>query len=219
MTFQSILKLAAIAIATALCVALFYSWRAEQRDRAQLAGELAATKKLLADTDARQHERDAQLAQTLAVLAKEKQTITTPIQIVRELPKEIPLPLPISLQSEQNKPTARTADKAPGPSQNSPPPTASGQVKNDQSSQAVIPQQDLKPLYDFALDCKACQAKLIAAQSDLSDEKTKATVLTRERDDALRIAKGGSVWHRIARAAKWFALGAAAGALLAKAPR
>jgi hypothetical protein len=74
-------------------------------------------------------------------------------------------------------------------------------------------------LYDFALDCKACQAKLIAAQSDLSDEKTKATVLTRERDDALRIAKGGSVWHRIARAAKWFALGAAAGALLAKAPR
>jgi hypothetical protein len=143
MMFQSILKLAAIVLGAALCVAVFFSWRTEQRDRAQLASELASTKKLLADTDARQHERDAQLAQTLAVLAREKQTITTPIQIVRELPKEIPLPLPISLQSEQNKPTDRAANGAPGFLQNSPAPTSSGPVKNDQPSQAVIPQQDL----------------------------------------------------------------------------
>jgi hypothetical protein len=115
MTFQSILKLAAIAIATALCVALFYSWRAEQRDRAQLAGELAATKKLLADTDARQHERDAQLAQTLAVLAKEKQTITTPIQIVRELPKEIPSAAAhlLAIRTEQtNRPHRRQSPRS-----------------------------------------------------------------------------------------------------------
>ena len=213
------IKFAGVAVILVLAVVVVTAWRADQRDRAQLASELAATKKLLADTGARQHERDAQLTQTLAVLAKEKQPITTPIQIVRELPKEIPLPLPIFLQSKQSKPAAHTAEGAPGPSQDSSAPTTSAPAKNGQSAQALIPQQDLKPLYDFALDCKACQAKLIAAQSDLTDEKTKTTVLTRERDDAVRIAKGGSVWHRIARAAKWFALGAAAGALLAKVPR
>ena len=218
MTLQSLLKLIAAISATVLCLAAFFSWRAEQRDRAQLASELAATKKLLADADARQHERDAQLTQTLAGLLKEKQTITTPIQIVRELPKEIPLPLPISLKSDQSKPPNNTAADFIDNSHNSSAASTSEPAKNDQPAQAVIPQQDLKPLYDFALDCTACQARLSAAQSDLTDEKTKTTALARERDDALRVARGGSIWHRIARAGKWFALGAA-GAVLAKTMR
>jgi hypothetical protein len=37
----------------------------------------------------------------------------------------------------------------------------------------VIRAEDLKPLYDFTLDCKACQAKLAATQADLSDERQK----------------------------------------------
>jgi hypothetical protein len=40
--------------------------------------------------------------------------------------------------------------------------------------------------------------------------------LTRERDDAVRIARGGNAWRRIGRAAKWFLIGAAAGAIAAK---
>jgi len=220
MTLQSLLKLIAASIATVLCVAMFFSWRAELRDRAQLASELAATKKLLADTDARQHDRDAQLTQTLAGLVKEKQTITTPIQIVRELPKEIPLPAPLSLQPDQSKPASSSAaGETLNNDHNSSAPATSGPAKSDQPTEAVIPQQDLKPLYDFALDCQACQAKLTAAQNNLTDEKTKTTALTRERDDALRVARGGSTWHRITRAAKWFALGAAAGAVVAKTTR
>ncbi|MGC2887992.1 MAG: hypothetical protein WB627_02925, partial [Candidatus Acidiferrum sp.] len=84
---------------------------------------------------------------------------------------------------------------------------------------AVLPAADLKPLYDFAMDCKACQAKLAASQSDLSDEKTKTAVLTKELDAAIRAAKGGSALRRIASAAKWLVLGAAAGAIAAKAAR
>ena len=79
-----------------------------------------------------------------------------------------------------------------------------------------LPAEDLKPLYDFALECKACQDKLAAAQADLKDEKSKTLALSRERDDALRAARGGSVIQRVARAAKWFAIGAAAGAVAAK---
>jgi len=187
------IRLAELSFALLLALAVFFSWRADRRDRSQLASELAATKQLLAAADARQHDRDIQLAHTLAALAAEKSTIVTPAQIVRELPSQIPLPSPIVLQSAL-------------PSPNSPPP----------QTKTVIPAEDLKPLYDFTIDCKACQAKLAAAQGDLTDERQKTTSLARERDDALRIARGGSILRRIGRAAKWFLIGAAAGAVAAK---
>jgi hypothetical protein len=155
---------------------------------------------------------DAQLTQTLAGLAAQKRAVNTPAQIVRELPNAIPLPAPIELQyATESKPPASQNPGKPNPNPSTPTTNEAKPV------QAVIPAEDLKPLYDFALDCKACQAKLIATQSDLSDEKTKAVALTHERDDALRVARGGSVWQRIGRAAKWFAIGAAAGAIAAKA--
>ena len=187
-------RLAEIAVALLLALAVHFSWRADQRDRSHLASELAATKQLLAAADARQRDRDTQLAQTLATLAAEKRATMTPAQVVRELPSQISLPSPIVLQS-------------PPATQNSPSP----------QTNAVIPPEDLKPLYDFTIDCKACQAKLAAAQDDLTDERKKTTSLTHERDDALRIARGGNAWRRIGRAAKWFLIGAAAGAVAAKA--
>jgi len=173
------IHLAEFTFAFLLTLAVYFSWRADRRDRSQLESELAATKQLLAAADARQHDRDAQLAQTLATLAAEKRTIVTPAQIVRELPAQLPLPSPIVLQSSPSLP-------------NSPTP----------QTNAVIPAEDLKPLYDFTIDCKACQAKLATAQSDLTDQRNKTTALTHERDDALRIARGGSAWRRITRAAK-----------------
>jgi hypothetical protein len=188
------IRLAELVAAFLLALAVFFSWRADRRDRSQLESELAATKQLLAAADTRQHERDAQLAQTLATLVAEKRTIVTPAQIIHDLPNQLPLPSLITLQP------AATSPNSPSPQTN-----------------AVIPAEDLKPLYDFTIDCKACQAKLSAAQSDLNDERQKTTALTRERDEALRIARGGSIWRRIGRAAKWFLIGAAAGAVAAKA--
>ena len=188
------IRLAELLAAVSLATAVFISWRADRHDRSQLESELAATKQLLAAADARQHDRDAQLAQTLATLAAEKRTIVTPAQIVRDLPSQLPLPSPIVLQPTLASPNS------PSPKTNS-----------------VIPVEDLKPLYDFAIDCKACQAKLATAQADLTDERQKTTALTRERDDALHIARGGSLIRRITLAAKWFIIGAAAGAAAAKA--
>jgi hypothetical protein len=69
-------------------------------------------------------------------------------------------------------------------------------------TQAIIPAEDLKPHYDFTVDCKVCQARLAAAQNDLTDQKTKIAALTKERGHALQIARGGSVWRRMGRAAK-----------------
>jgi hypothetical protein len=207
-----LLETATLLVAMILCVAVIQAWRADRRDRAQLASELASTKKTLADADARQRERDSQLAQTLSGLATLKRTIVTPSQIVRDIPREIPLPSPITLQSATL--TNSPASQAPAASNSN---SQTINAPEPKQPQVLIPTDDLKPLYDFALDCKACQARLAAAQNDLTDEKTKTAALTLERDDALRIARGGTVWRRIARAAKWFAIGAAAGAIAAHA--
>jgi hypothetical protein len=86
-------------------------------------------------------------------------------------------------------------------------------------SHRVFPAKDLKPLYDFAADCRACQVKLARHKPNLADDKVKSQARGRERDDALRAAKGGSALRRIVRAAKWFAIGAAAGAIAAKVTR
>jgi hypothetical protein len=175
---------------------------------------LTATKQLLAAADARQHDRDTQLNQTLAALAAEKRAVATPQQIVRELSREIPLPAPLVLQTSPASPAASTpatgAQGASSPFSNAPNPKLA-------QAQAVIPAEDLKPLYDFTLDCQACQAKLSAAQGDLADEKSKSAALTKERDQALRIARGGSALRRLRSATKWFLIGAAAGAIAAKA--
>src|SRR5260370_16108300 len=179
MPSQLLIKLAAIAIAVILCVALVEGWRADRRDRAQLNAELAATKQLLVATDARQHDRDAQLAQTLAALAAEKRAIVTPAQIVRDLPNEIPLPAPITLQADRassqntsvtpanatNAPPTRIAgaSSANNAQATTPAPSASQQNQKAAAGAADIPAEELKPLYDITLDFKACQAKLSSA--------------------------------------------------------
>jgi len=209
------LKLAEILVPVILAITIFVAWQADRRDRAQLANQLAAAQQTIAQAAASQHDRDTLLNQTLAQIAAQKQSPATPTQILKDLPVALSLPAPITMLSASPEPARTTSAGSAGastlPSNPSP--------KPPQVADAVLPAADLKPLYDFALDCKACQAKLAASQSDLTDEKTKSAALTKERDAAVRAAKGGSALRRIARAAKWFALGAAAGAVAAKATR
>jgi type II secretory pathway pseudopilin PulG len=214
------LRVAAILIAVILATILVATWRANRRDAAQLAADLAAAKQSLAQAEARQHDRDKQLLQTLAALAAQKRNITTPAQIVRDLPKQIPLPTPVTLQdlnaAENQSNATCSSDPVCGPEGlelTQPRGKATG---NSAPTQAILPIEDLKPLYDFAIDCKA---KLAVAQADLTDERAKTAVLTHERDQAVHAAKGGSVLRRITRNAKWLAIGALAGAVAAKAHR
>lgn len=233
MTSRFWLTSAAIATAVALLAAVIQAWRADRRDRAHLAAELAATKQLLVAADARQRDRDAQLAQTLSALDAQKRAILTPAQIVSELQKNIPLPALLTLDqpslitrgdTTHHAPTTSAPILAPNPPSSASGDNAAAPSHSDQAlgqpeapSQALIPRADLKPLYDFTLDCQACQAKLSVAQNDLADEKAKTAALSKERDDAILVAEGGSAWRRFARAAKWLAIGAAAGAIASKA--
>lgn len=192
--------------------------KADRRDRAQLATQLAAAQQTIVQATANQHNRDTLLNQTLAQIATQKQAAVTPAQVLKNLPEALPLPVPITLQTENptTHPSGKPEDLTTGKAFQLP---SNPIPKPGQTTDAILPAADLKPLYDFALDCKACQAKLAISQGDLNDEKTKTAALTKERDTAVQAAKGGSALRRIARAAKWFALGAAAGAVAAKAAR
>ena len=172
MPLRSWIRLLEPIFIVAVVLAMFVAWRADRRDRGHLASELAATKQLLAAADARQHDRDARLAETLTTLAAQKRTVLTPAQIVRELPREIGLPSPLVLQSTEAKSSvSNQVDKQPAAN-------AVGNAKQAET-QAVIPGADLKPLYDFAIDCKACRAKLTAAQADLTTKRPRPPRLPR----------------------------------------
>ena len=80
----------------------------------------------------------------------------------------------------------------------------------------ILPTEDLKPLYDHAIQCKECQLRLATAQANLKDEQAKTAAVSRELTDALRASKGGSALRRVTRAAKWFVVGAAIGAAATK---
>jgi hypothetical protein len=207
MTLGSWLKIAAVLIALATAVSVYYASRGTQHEQAQLKAELQATQKALADADARQQSRNAELAQLLTQLNEKKSTVQNPAQIVKALPDVLPLPAPLALP-------AQTANAGPPAS-----PREAKQPIDTPNPKLQLPAQDLKPLYDFAVNCQECQAQLAATQANLKDEQTKTQVVSRERDTALQAARGGSVLRRLVRAAKWFAIGAAAGAVAAKLAR
>jgi hypothetical protein len=227
------LKLAEILVPVILAITIFISWQADRRDRSQLAGQLAAAQQTIAQATANQHDRDTALNQTIAQIAAQKQAALTPAQLLKDLPAMFSLPAPLTQQPANpgNVGARFIAASADAPSTNpqqignTHPAAAQPNLPNNptpkpgQPADAILPAADIKPLYDFALDCKACQARLTASQADLADENPKSAALTKQRDAAVRAAKGGSALRRIARAAKWFAIGAAAGAIAAKATR
>ena len=204
MPSTTLMRLAVIAFALILVTALASAWRSVRRERLQLQQQLAETQHALTDAAARQRTRDAALASTLAVIDRQRASVRTPRQVVQKLPEVLPLPVPIQWPLPPPVPTE--PENPPYKDQSPAPPLR-------------LPSEDLKPLYDFALGCQGCQARLRTAQADLLDEQTKTEALRRERDSALRAARGGSALQRVARAAKWFLIGAAAGALAASAHR
>ena len=208
-------------ITLAVAAILIAAWQADRRDRAKLAADLAAAKQALAQIDTRQHDRDAQLTKTLATIAAGKRNVTTPAQVVRDLPNQIPLPIPITLETPTSATNSghKTCSSGPGcgPEDLSSTRPLMNPASKAAPQGALLPAADLKPLYDFALDCKACQAKLATTKADLTDERAKTVTLTRERNEAVRVAKGGSLLQRLARNAKWLAIGAAAGAIATRA--
>jgi len=189
------MRVTAIAAVTISALAIVGLWSrlASHRTDVQLRGVIATQTPLLDEASVREHKRDLALDKKLKSIARAKQQIKTPAEALAQIPEFLP-PLPEKLTVQLTAPAAN----------DSPPPAA-----------VTVPQQDLKPLEEYLNDCLACQAQLAAAQADLEDERSKVAALTRERDAALKAARGQGFWHGIRTRAKWFLIGGALGALAA----
>lgn len=202
-----------------------HAWLSSRADEQLLQSTLATQKQILDAADARERARDTALTATLAQIDRLKRATQTPTQIVRDLPNYLSLPQPITLaqagSAAKIPPQQGTGLPAEITGQSSLPPgtpatqtpAANTTTANAFPSEPVaqLPAADLKPLYDYVQDCRACQAQLATAKQNASDDAAKIAALTRERDAAVTAAKGGSFLRRLRRNALWFLVGAAAG--------
>jgi hypothetical protein len=186
-----------VLLAASIAVALLASaWRSARHDSQQLAATLASQNTVIQQTGDREKQRDSQLAAALAAIQAQKRTVQTPQQAAKQLPSVLPpLPLPVTIH-DPNLSIPLPPGEAP-------------------STTISIPQPDLVPLYDDLQDCRATAVQNDALKKDLSDEKTRSAALLHERDAATAVARGGTFLLRLKRAAKWFAIGVAAGAAAA----
>lgn len=216
---RSSIEIVVSALALILAALAFHAWLASRDDQIRLQAILAAQKQLLDAADLRERDRAATLQGTLAQIDALKRATQTPAQILRDLPKYLTLPQPITIaptgagDSHAASGNASTDQRGSGASGKSASSTSPAPQNLPDSPVAQIPAADLKPLYDFVQDCRACQAQLTAAKLNAADDGTKIAALTRERDAALKSARGGGVWLRLRRNALWFVVGAGAGAV------
>jgi hypothetical protein len=167
------------------------SWLESHDEGVRLAATVETQSRVQSDAENRQRLRDALLAKTITNINVAKRRVNTPSKAAAELPEILPpLPKPVTIE-------------LPAPTVELPAPAAT----------ATIPQEDLKPIYDYVQDCSICQVSLTTARDDLADERDKLAAVTKQRDAAIRSIKGGSFWSRLRRNLKWFALGAAAATL------
>lgn len=215
------LEIAAFLVALLIAALALHAFLASRADQRQLQSTLAAQKQLLDAADARERTRDASLTSTLAQIDSLKRATQTPVQIIRDLPKYLPLPQPITLAPPVSSADAPT-QQGTGPSPKLTPTIPASPLSSQPTAglppapTAQLPAVDLKPLYDYVQDCRSCQAQLAAAKQDSADDSSKIAALTRERDAAVTAAKGGSFLRRLRRNALWFGLGAAVGYAAAK---
>ncbi len=221
MTLRRIIELAACSLALLIAVMAIHAWLASRDEQQRLATTLAQQKQLLDAADTRERTRQSALDQTLAQIENLKRATQTPQQIVSSIPQFLSLPQPITLtpagQGIDNS-NADLAELGPGASGtrnqpgNVPSPGASSPTTLPSGPSAQIPTADLKPLFDYIQDCRACQAQLAAAKQNATDDASKIAALTSARDAALTASKGGTFLRRLRRNALWFAVGAAASA-------
>ena len=208
MTVRNWLESGLVAGLLLLALSMCIAWREARNDWQKLQSDLRASQAALSDASARQQDRDASLKGVVAELAKQKAAVQTPAEVLKALPAILPLPEPLTIGTAAQPLPGQTALRSGAKSE-----------ADEASPEVELPGEDLKPLYDLAVDCKACQARLATAQANLQYEQLKTRTLPQERDAVVRTARGGSVTRRMIRAAKWIAVGAALGAAAAKMAR
>lgn len=159
----------------------FLEWSRENADRAALAATMKAEQQNIDAIEKAAKARDAVLEDQIARLEKIKASVQTPAQAIKILPEYLPpLPEPIHVNTV--------------PSPENP--------KLQQPDSVTVPAADLAPLARHEIECAECQKELPVCKADLADQKKINAALTAQRDMAVKAAKGGGFWRRLAHDAK-----------------
>jgi hypothetical protein len=218
-------------------VMLWSSWRTAQRNSDAMKAVLAARAREI-ESDREQVEKlNSDIAKANESASRVEAETKKPAQILRKLPTYLPLPKPL-------EPAYRCTDvassiclptylepKSPADSPGMPglrhavndtafsgSTTPDIQAPDDGSGPPIVlPQEDLKPLFDFSAECKACQIVRDAQGREILLLGQEVEALKAERDAAVKASKGGRFWSRLKSNAHWFVIGGAvaAGAICA----
>jgi len=167
---------------------LWDSWRSTNADLAKMRAALADQQKIIAESNLRLVQAQTELAAKLQDIATLRRTVTTPVQIIREIPQQIPGVQPIIVQA----PAAVPGEPAP-------------------PAVAQLPLDQLQSLWDFALVCKEAQANLTGCRAETKELDIQLQAVSVQRDEAIKVAKGGGFWRKVKSGLKWAAGGVLVG--------
>ncbi|MGH9574592.1 MAG: hypothetical protein ACRD40_13815 [Candidatus Acidiferrales bacterium] len=224
---SKIITVLSIALALAAAWMTADNWLTAKDAQRQFTNAFADEQNLIVQSDATKQRQENDLKNLLKEIESLKTKTRTPSQVIKELPKYLPLPAPISVatecggsvKQEHYKAAADVPAVRPDKANNSTRsanfryPELTPSLVREDAADAKIPVQDLKPLFDFAQDCRACDAELDEAHKTAADDSMKIKALTNERDLAIHAQKG-SFWHRMQQDAVWFAFGMAGYAVI-----
>jgi hypothetical protein len=169
-----------------------YGWLQEHDARLKAESQTGEQQKQIDGLKRQQADAQTALNGTLASLEKERQRPATATQLVSDAGHLLPnLPQPLQVRTTPENPALPNG------------PTA---------QTVVIPEADFQSIRDAQLNCQENTAKLAACQTIEDDGKQQLKLTEEQRDEWKTAAKGGSIWHRALGAAKWFSIGAGAGA-------
>jgi hypothetical protein len=169
-----------------------YGWLQEHNARIKAEAQTGQQQKQIDGLKQQQTEAQNALNEKLSALERSRQAPATATQLVTDASTLLPnLPVPLQMQAAPANPSLPDA-----------PPTQN----------VVIPEADFKSIRDAQISCQENADKLAACQTVSNDSKQQLQLAEQQRDEWKTAAKGGSIWHRALGAAKWFAVGAGAGA-------
>jgi type II secretory pathway pseudopilin PulG len=169
------------AVLAVVAVVVGASYLGAREDKIKLQATMDAQKLIQAHLDADQKQRDADLKAKIDDLEASKQAVAKmpPAQQVQEITKVIPLPFPMNVQQQADPITGKLEEP-----------------------KVEMPVANLKPLYDYGVTCTECQDRVSKLTADLAGAAQREQSITKERDAAIKAAKGGSFWARTKRTLK-----------------
>jgi hypothetical protein len=175
--------------------------RDANRDRAIMRATIDAQRKVIEDSQRVMAENQQKLKDSLAEIERQRKQVKTPEQAARFIPQVIPGVQPVIVQVPAGPvPTSPELQTSAQPANPTPAP-----------AHAEIPLDQLKTLYNFAQDCRACTLKLEAAETDKRELLIQLAAMEKQKTAAVNAVHGGSFLVRLRRDSK-HALGAGAGA-------